>query len=162
MTLRYLQPKQKLYGFTLPNSDPLRTDQAATVLDVCGQSIHNLVFAEELAGMNIAPGSQIASWRIARASLVDFIERRTTGPLDEIDFQALEAPHSLALPDGRLLRVSQVAGFMHCSGQHVIDLIQTLDLSATNVGLSESGRATYRIPRAGLIHFINTRTEGAL
>lgn len=154
-----LQPKQILHGFKLPNSDPLIIGQVARTLTVSQQTVHNLVRAGELDTINISAASKCKTRRITRASLVDFIKRRTTGPTG--DFQALEAPIGLDLPPGKILGVPAVSGFLRCSQQHIGDLIRAEQLRATNVARSETGNARYHIARSSLIQFINSRTEGA-
>lgn len=154
-----LAPKQILHGFELPHSDPLTIGQVARTLVVSGMTVHNLVHDQELDATNIAAPFKRNSWRITRASLVDFIKRRTTGPAG--DFQALEAPQGLALPEGEILSVQQVSGFLCCHGQHVGNLIRAGQIRATNIARSTVGNARYCIARSSLIQFIDDRTEGA-
>lgn len=154
------RPNQNLYGFELPAADPLRVAQVADVLQCSAAHAHSLVAAKELPALNIAPANKLASWRIAREALEDFIARRTTGA-DGIDFQAAGNPHGLMLPVGRFLVSKQVAGFLNCSVQHVLHLVEAEELAATNIALTESCQKRPLIHRAALIHFINNRAEGA-
>lgn len=154
------QSNQNLFGFELPKNDPLRVAQVADVLQCSAAHAHNLVAAKQLPALNIAPERKLATWRIARESLLDFIERRTTGA-DGIDFQAMEDPHGLILPAGRFLVSKQVAAFLRCSIQHVLHLVEAEELAATNIALTETCQKRPLIHRAALIHFINNRAEGA-
>ncbi len=158
--MKYGKPKQNLHGFELPRSNSLTIGQVAQTLTITEQAIHNLIHANELDATNIASSSKRKSWRITRASLVDFINRRTTGPTG--DFQTLEAPIGLDLPSGGILGVPAVSGFLKCSSQHTLDLIGKWQIRATNVARSETRRTRYRIARSSLIQFINSRTEGAI
>ncbi len=157
--MNYAKPKQILHGFELPHSDPLTIGQVAKVLTVSSPAIHNLIQSGELDAINISAHSKCKMWRISRASLVDLIKRRTTGPTG--DFQALEAPHGLDLPPGKLLGVPAVSGFLRCSFPHTLSLIGKGEIRATNVARSETRNTRYRIARSSLIEFINRRTEGA-
>lgn len=157
----YLQPKQILHGFELPNPESLRVQQVADVLQSSTAHVYNLVNAGELAAINIAPGKQVSTWRISRASLVDFIERRTTGPTAAVDFKKTESPHDFELPERRLLGTSQLTNFLSCSPTHISNLVDAGELVATNIAVCETGKREFRFPRAGLVHFINARTEGA-
>jgi len=154
-----LAPKQILHGFQLPNSDLLTIGQVAKTLGCSGQHATNLISAEELEAANIAQPQKRKEQRISRTSLVDFINRRTTGSTG--DFQTLDAPIGLDLPPGKILGVPAISGFLKCTTQHALNLIRKEQIRATNVARSETGRARYLIARSSLIHFIKSRTEGA-
>lgn len=156
----YSKPKLNLYGFELPNADSLRVEQVVQILHCSDQHVRDLIHVEELTGFNISPNKQICR-RITRSSLIDFIERRTTGPLDEVDFLALETPHNLKVPTEIFLSMKQVAAFLNCSHMHIVNLVEAWELVATNIGLTEPGQKRRLIHRAALIHFVNTRVEGA-
>ena len=138
----------------------LTTAQVSVILNCSDQHIYNLCNAQEMETIRINQGKK-ALYRIPRKGLASFIEERTTGPVEEVDFSATEAPFGLAIPKDRILRCAQVAGLLRCSQQHVANLIDAWELLATNIASSERKLFAYRIPTAGLIHFLNTRTEGA-
>ena len=160
MTCKYLTPKQVVCGFELPHAEMLTAAQVSAILDCSDEHIYNLCNAREMESIRINNGKK-SLHRIPRKSLVSFIEERTTGPVAEVDFSATEAPFGLAMPKGRILRSAQVAGLLRCSQQHVSNLIDAWELLATKISSSERANVSYRIPRSGLIHFLNTRTEGA-
>lgn len=155
---RQYATKQILYGFTLPNPDLLTIRQVAAVLRCTPEHIAHLIRAQCLEGL-VRPRGKRIEYRIPRASLVRFIEERTTGPF-ECDCQSRQAPHNLELPEGDILLARQVADFLECTPEHVSKLIGEWELLATNIARSGARRAAYRISRTGLVQFINSRTEG--
>ena len=155
-----LSPKQILHGFEIPNSGTLAVGLVSKTLTVSEQAVHNLIHAGELEATNIAAPSKRKAWRVSRANLIDFIDRRTTGP--EGDFQASEAPRGLDLPPGKILRIPAASRFLRCSQQHIADLIRAGQIRATNVGRYAEARASFRIARSSLVRFINSRTMGGV
>ena len=57
--------------------------------------------------------------------------------------------------------ISEVARFLRCTEHHIYNLIYIGALPAVNIATKPQDRAMYRIYRADLIKFLESRKEGA-
>lgn len=57
--------------------------------------------------------------------------------------------------------ISEVARFLRCTEHHIYNLIYIGALPAVNIATKPQDRAMYRIYRADLITFLESRKEGA-
>ncbi len=57
--------------------------------------------------------------------------------------------------------VSEIAGFLLCTEQHVYNLIYVGALPAFNIATKPDEKAMYRIFRTDLVKFLESRKEGA-
>ncbi len=71
-----------------------------------------------------------------------------------VQSQQLELPFALLDVQGRtILTVKEIADKLHCTSQHVCELIRAQELAAINIGLGES-RMSARIPVESFTDFV--------
>jgi hypothetical protein len=156
--MNYLKPKQTLHGFKLPNAELLAAQQVSSILNCTESHVYHLLELKALDGIDVAPESNRSLWRVPRSRFMAFIRARSTGP-SMLDQPISGTVEGVSIPDENVLVPVQVAAFLRCTPDHLYKLIANRQLCATNI--STRGKGTYRITRAGLIHFLATRQEGA-
>lgn len=159
MTCRYLQPKQVVHGFELPNAALLRLNQLAGLFRCSHQHIRNLFDAGLIAGVNLNdPSCKHRLIRIDRSSVVEFVETRTNKPKGA-DYSRTEPPFELGLPEHAVFSTLEVANILACSDQHVLNLCCSGEIRATDIACCPR-HSMFRIARTSLIQFLHDRQEG--
>lgn len=70
-------------------------------------------------------------------------------------------PTTDLIPARERLRVDEVAGILHCTVEHVYNLIYDGSLVAENIAREQSTRPLYRVQTASLVAFLKNRQENA-
>ncbi|MDF7808715.1 hypothetical protein P4E94_14800 [Pontiellaceae bacterium B12219] len=154
-----LKPKQNIHGFIIPNSDKISPLTAAGVLDCSRDHVCHLIHHGELKADN-ASTTQISRWEISRTALIDFIIARTTIAEENID-TSNRARFDGLLPEFRIMDAHVVADFLQCSHSHILNLIQSRKITATDLAVRcNSKRKWLRITKDSLTAFIVSNLEG--